>query len=403
MARDPFGRRRPRRLRRALMILAGLLAVAVLVVLLAGPRFVAGRLNPVTADEAWPVSEGARALHRRLVIGDLHADPLLWDRDLSGRRDEGHVDLPRLNEGNIAVQVFTTVTKSPRGQNYAANDTEAPDNITPLVIGQLRPVQSWFSLKERALDQAARLRALASDHPDQLRLIRSRGDLDGVLADRASGSRVIGAVLGMEGAHPLEGDLANLTVMDGAGFRLVGLTHFFDNELGGSLHGEDDLGLTDFGREVVEELTGRGMVIDLAHAGPEMVRDVLSIAGTRPLLSHTGIRSTCDTPRNLPDPLLQQIVSRGGIVGIGFWDDVTCDDDSPAGIARTIKAAVALLGDDAVALGSDWDGSVGVPFDAAGLPALTHSLLDEGLTEEQIAKVMGGNMIRYLREVLPPG
>lgn len=402
MARDPFGRRRPRRLRRVLLILAGLLVLAALAVLLVGPRFVADRLNPVTAEEPWPVSDQARALHQRLIIGDLHADPLLWDRDLTRRRGEGHVDLPRLDEGNVAVQVFTTVTKSPRGQNYSTNDTEAPDNITPLVIGQLRPVQSWFSLKERALDQAARLRGLAEAHPDRLRLIRTRADLDGVLADRASGSRVIGAVLGMEGAHPLEGDLANLTVMDGAGFRLVGLTHFFDNELGGSLHGQGGQGLTDFGREVVQELTGRGMVIDLAHAAPEMVRDVLSIAGTRPLLSHTGIRSTCDTPRNLPDPLLQQIASRGGIVGIGFWGDVTCDD-SPAGIARTIKAAIALLGEDAVALGSDWDGSVGVPFDAAGLPALTQALLDEGLTEDQIAKVMGGNMIRYLREVLPPG
>ncbi|WP_112874408.1 dipeptidase [Paracoccus endophyticus] len=389
-----------RLLRRILVWLVALAVLAAVVVAVFGPGFVAGRLNPVTAEESWPVSDTARTLHAGLVIADLHADPLLWDRDLSTRRDEGHVDLPRLDQGNVAVQVFTTVTKSPRGQTYSDNDTEAPDNITPLVIGQLRPVQSWFSLKERALDQAARLRRLAEDHPDQLRLIRSRDDLAALLSDRASGARVIGGVLGMEGAHPLEGQLSNLQVMESAGFRLVGLTHFFDNELGGSLHGASGAGLTDFGRQVVAELVRRRMVIDLAHASPQMVRDVLAIPGTRPMLSHTGIRAACDTPRNLPDALVQSIADKGGIIGIGFWEDVTCDD-TPRGIARSIKATIGLVGQDNVALGSDWDGSVGVPFDAAGLPALTQALMDEGLTEAQIAKVMGGNVVRYLGEVLP--
>ncbi|NWM25157.1 peptidase M19, partial [Escherichia coli] len=80
-------------------------------------------------------------------------------------------------------------------------------------------------------------------------------------------------------------------------------THFFDNELGGSLHGTSQAGLTPFGREVVEGLVARNMVIDLAHASPAIVREVLAIPGARPILSHTGIRSACDTPRNLPDDL----------------------------------------------------------------------------------------------------
>ncbi len=400
MARDPFGRRRGGRWRRVLAVVLGVVALAAVAFFAFAPGFVAGRLNPVTSETAWPLSDAARTLHRDLVIGDLHGDALLWDRDLSRRSTTGHIDLPRLDEGNVAVQVFSIVTKSPRGQNYDRNAADAPDNITPLVIGQLRPVQSWFSLKERALDQARRLRRLSEAHPDQLRLIRTRADLDGVLADRAAGSRVVGGLLGIEGAHPLEGDLSNLTVLDGAGVRVVGLTHFFDNEVGGSLHGTAGTGLTDFGRQVVAELMARHMVIDLAHASPQVVRDVLAIPGTRPIVSHTGIRSTCDTPRNLPDDLLKQVVAKGGIVGIGFWKDVTCTD-SPAGLARSIAAAVALLGEDGVALGSDFDGSVGVPFDAAGLPALTQALIDEGLSRDQIAKVMGGNMMRYLREVLP--
>ncbi len=391
-----------RRLRRIIFWLLLLVVVAGGMVLAFGPGYIADTLNPVDRSREWPVSEEARALHRRLVIGDLHADPLLWDRDLTRERSEGHVDLPRLDQGNIAVQVFTTVTKSPSGQNYDINSARTSDNITPLVIGQLRPVQSWFSLKERALDQAHRLNRMAEEYPDKLRLIHSRADLVTLLAERAGGSRVIGAVLGMEGAHPLEGDLANLTVMEGAGFRLIGLTHFFDNEAGGSLHGESDAGLTDFGRALVREMVDRRIIIDLAHASPQMVRDVLAMPGTRPIVSHTGIRSVCDNNRNLPDDLMRQVAAKGGIVGIGFWEEATCDD-SPAGIARSIVAAVELLGEDAVALGSDWDGSVPTTFDAAGLPALTQALIDEGMPEERIAKVMGGNMMRYLSETLPPG
>lgn len=391
-----------RRLRRIFLWLLLLVVLAGVVVLVFGPRYMADTLNPVDRSAEWPVSEQARALHRRLVIGDLHADPLLWDRDLVRERAEGHVDLPRLDRGNVAVQVFTTVTKSPSGQNYDSNSTETSDNITPLVIGQLRPVQSWFSLKERALDQAHRLNRMADENPSNLRLIHSRADLDQLLAEREGGARVIGAVLGMEGAHPLQGDIANLTVMEGAGFRLIGLTHFFDNEVGGSLHGESGAGLTDFGRELVQEMVDRRIIIDLAHASPQMVRDVLAMPGTRPIVSHTGIRSACDNHRNLPDDLMRQVVAKGGIVGIGFWEEATCDD-TPAGIARSIKAAIEVLGEDAVALGSDWDGSVGTPFDAAGLPALTQALIDEGVPEDRIAKVMGGNMMRYLAETLPPG
>ena len=160
-------------------------------------------------------------------------------------------------------------------------------------------------------------------------------------------------------------------------------------------------GLADFGRQVVRGMIERGMVIDLAHASPQMVRDVLAMPDTVPILSHTGIRGHCPSPRNLPDDLLQAIAERGGIIGIGYWTDVNCGA-RPADIAASIRAAIALLGEDHVALGSDYDGAVDAPFDAAGLPALTQALMDEGLSEARIAKVMGGNMMRYLSDHLPP-
>ncbi|KGJ05040.1 Zn-dependent dipeptidase, dipeptidase homolog [Paracoccus halophilus] len=391
-----------RMIRRIFLWLLALAVPAAAAVAIWGPAFVESRLNPLTMPaEGWPVSPEAQELHNRLTIGDWHSDALLWDRDLLERVDRGHTDIPRLIEGNVALQVFTTVTKSPRGQNYSQNAADAPDNITPLFIGQLRPLASWFSLKERALVQAAALRRAAERAPDDLMLIRSAEDLQTLLDARRNGAKTVGALLGTEGAHPLEGEIANLQVLYGAGFRVIGLTHFFDNELGGSLHGQGgaDSGLTDFGRAVVAEMIRKRMVIDLAHASPQMVREVLEIPGARPIISHTGIYSRCATPRNLPDDLVRAVADKGGLIGIGYWSDVVCGR-TPGAVAQTIAAAIDLVGEDRVSLGSDYDGSVNAPFDAAHLSALTQALLETGLTEDQITKVMGDNMMRYLAEVL---
>lgn len=392
-------------LKRILAGLAVLLVLGAAAFFVFAPSQVERALNPLRMPaEGWPVSPEAQALHDRLVIGDWHSDALLWDRDVLDRADRGHTDVPRLLDGNVAVQVFTTVTKSPRGQNYDGNSADAPDNITPLFMGQLRPVRSWFSLRERALVQAEALSRATEDAPDRLRIIRTRADLQAVLEARAGGQRLLGALLGSEGGHPLEGDIANLDVLHDAGFRLMGLTHFFDNELGGSLHGEggSGAGLSDFGRQVVDGMIRRGMVIDLAHASPLMVQDVLAIPDARPILSHTGIHGHCDSSRNLDDDLVRRIAAKGGMIGIGFWSDVVCGA-TPTHIAQSIAAAIDLVGEDHVSLGSDYDGSVGVPFDAAHLAALTQALMDEELSDAVIAKVMGGNMTRYLSETLPEG
>lgn len=387
-------------LRKFAYFLIAVIAIAATGFFIMAPSIVEEGQNRLTQDGAWPVSSQAQALHDRLQVADWHADTLLWDRDLTVRADRGHVDLPRLAEGNVAVQIFTTVTKSPAGQNYEENATDARDNITLLVFGQLRPIETWNSLLARGLDQAARLQATADEHPDMLHFIRSAADLDAALATRADGRQPIAGILGAEGAHLLEGDLGNLDLIDAAGFRVVGLTHFFDNELGGSLHGDRDAGLSDFGGRVVAGLEQRQIIVDLAHASPAMVRDVLDMAQRPVIVSHTGIYSHCETVRNFPDELMVEITQRGGLIGIGFWEDVTCDA-SPNGIASAIMAAIDVVGVDHVSLGSDYDGAVEVAFDVSELAAVTHALLEEGLSEADIAAVMGGNTIRFLREYLP--
>ena len=389
-------------------ILAGIAALALIGVLglvTLGPGWVERQRNAIAPGGPWPVSAEAQALHGDLVIGDWHADTLLWNRDLLERGRRGHVDLPRLQAGNVAVQVFTAVTKSPAGQNYEANAPDAFDNITPLAMGQLWPPRTWGSLLERALYQAERLHRAAEASGGDLAVIRTRGDLEAVLSAREGGAAQVGAVLGIEGAHALEGDLASLDALEAAGYRLIGLTHFFDNEVGGSLHGQGNAGLTEFGRALVAEIEARGMVLDLAHASPRMVEEVVAATDMPLVLSHTGIRSHCETPRNIPDPLMQAIAASGasaggGVIGIGFWADVTCDD-SPEGVAGAILAAIDVVGEDHVSLGSDWDGSVTVGFDASELAALTHALMAAGLSEAQIRKVMGENMLRVLRARLP--
>lgn len=262
-------------------------------------------------------------------------------------------------------------------------------------------MRTWDSLTERALYQAERLHGFAEASDGHLRVITSEAELDALLTDRAEGQQVVGGLLGIEGAHPLAGDMANLDRLQAAGYRLVGLHHFFDNALGGSLHGQANAGLTAFGRDVVDQVVARGLVLDLAHSSERVARDVVAMTDIPLVVSHTGLRSACDVHRNFPDDLMAEIVANGvdqggGVIGIGYWADVTCDD-SPDGVARVIMAAIAALGEDHVSLGSDFDGSVATAFDTSELAALTDALLRAGATEAQIGKVMGGNLLRVLR------
>lgn len=378
-----------------------LLVLGVVFFFVFAPAVIERGRNPVTEHIPYPVSEHAKRLHQSLTIGDWHADSLLWNRDLLQRSKRGHADFPRLRAGNVAFQVFTAVTKSPKGQNYDHNHGDALDNITLLAIAQRWPLKTWDSLLERALYQAQKLRDFEKAAPDQIKIIRRIRDVDDVLALRRQGKPVIGGLLGIEGAHPLEGNIKNLHQLVDAGYRLIALQHFFDNALGGSLHGIGNQGLTQFGRDVVREVEQRNLILDVAHSSPQVVRDVLAITNVPIVLSHTGIYSQCQTKRNIPDSLMQKIAAAGGVIGIGFWGDVTCDD-TPSGVAKVIRAAIDLVGEDHVALGSDFDGAVQTGFDASELPALTHALLAQGLTETQIRKVMGENFLRILRQRLAP-
>lgn len=361
------------------------------------PNRVESSMNIVLPHEPYAISEDAQRLHDSLFIADLHSESLLWKRDLTQESDVGHMDLPRLREGNVALQVFSATTKSPSGLNYERNAADS-DDITLLAVASFWPPRTWFSIYERAAFQLDSLHDLARG--GELIVVKSRQDLEELIARRRGGEPVIGGVYLIEGAHPLEGDLENLDRLFAKGLRIAGLTHFFDNELGGSLHGISGEGLSEFGRAVVRRADELGVIIDIAHASPAMVEEFLALSGSPFILSHGGLAGVCDTPRNLPDELMRRVAERGGLVGIGYWDGAVCDA-SPEGIVRSIRYAVDLLGVDRVALGSDFDGTITTAFDTGELAILTETMLRAGFTEDEIRKVMGENVRRFLLENLP--
>jgi len=347
----------------------------------------------------YAVSARAHALHERLFVADLHADSLLWSRDLLARGARGHVDVPRLIEGGVALQAFTVVTKAPRRMNIERNDDRS-DQITLLAVAQLWPPRTWTSFMQRALHQARRFDGAARDSGGRLVPIRSAADLRAYGEKRGRERAITAGLLGLEGAHVLEGDASNLDTLFAAGFRMMSPAHFSDTDVGGSAHGTRKGGLTALGRDVIRRMERQKMIVDLAHASDRTIDDVLAMA-TRPVVvSHAGVRGTCDNRRNLSDGQLRAIARNGGVVGIGYWPTAVCGDDARA-IARAIRHAVAVAGIEHVGLGSDFDGAVTTPFDATGLPLVTEALLAEGFAEEDVARIMGGNVLGLLERALP--
>jgi membrane dipeptidase len=387
------------RLRISILLILGLVLVALALFLHFMPAYIDSSQNVVTDHAPYKLSDKAKTLHKGLVIGDLHSDALLWKRNLSKWGNRGHTDFPRLRAGNVAIQVFPTVTKSPSGQNYIENSSDT-DMIALLAKIQLWPYRTWNSLSERALCQAERLHRYEERAPQEVKVIRTKADLEAVLASRKNGSQTLAALLSFEGAHALEGDLANIDRFFDAGFRLMELHHFFDNELGGSLHGQSKKGLSTLGREMVGQMDNKEIIIDVAHSSEKVVEDVLALVSSPIIVSHTGLRGQCDSPRNISDALLKKVADRGGLIGIGFWDGAICDP-SPEGIVVAIRYAIDTLGVDHVALGSDWDGTTTVTFDASELSILTETMLAQGFSEEEIRKVMGENLETFLLMNLP--
>ena len=322
-------------------------------------------------------------VHRAAYVADAHADSLLWNRDLTLRSSEGQVDFPRLREGGVKLQCFTLVTRG----------FPVVGGIKAFTALHGWPAHARASESTRASWQIDQLERYCAGSIGSASIARSAADLsDNERAGRLS------AVLGVEGAHVLEGDLRRLEQLRARGVRFVSLTHLMHNEAGGSSFPlASKRGLTGWGRELLAEMARLDIALDLAHASPKLVEDSLSV--NLPIFcSHTGLASATKSWRNMADEHVKAIAQRGGVVCVIFATNYL-GGRRLENVVKHILRALEVAGEDAVGLGSDFDGMVGMPRnlrDASDYPLVTRALLEQGLDRRVVAKVLGGNLRRFL-------
>jgi membrane dipeptidase len=329
------------------------------------------------------------ALHRRVAVADGHADSLMWNRDLTQASDEGHVDFPRLKEAGVKLQCFTIVTRG----------LPVIDGFSLFARRHHWPAHARKSEWTRTTFQIDRMAHFCRESDGVASIAGKAAHLD---ANLAAGR--ISAVLGIEGAHAIEGQVDRVATLYERGVRFMSLTHLANNELGGTstpLFGNKPL--TQLGRDVLDAMGAVGMAVDIAHASPAMLPEVLKHAKARPFCSHAGVSGATPMWRNLTDETLNAVADRGGVVGVIFAPQFI-GGKTLTHVAKHIEHAVNVMGEDGVALGSDFDGMIPLPQgmrDVRDLPKLTQVLVDRGLPVRVVEKVLGNNFRRFFGELLP--
>jgi len=247
----------------------------------------------------------------------------------------------------------------------------------------------------RQLDCA---RALADKHADAIVLARTAED---IRAARAGGRLAL--FLGVEGSYAIDDDMdAGVARLAEAGVRFLGPLWERDSRAGTSCRtpAARDSGLTDHGRALVARCNDAGILLDVAHASKKTFWDMVECSRTPPFSSHSGASGVHPHARNLDDDQIRALAERGGIVGVIFVSPylggMFCTLERAA---DHIEHVASVGGEDCVALGSDFDGFMVLPRglrDAADLPRLTELLWRRGWREPRLAKLLGGNALRYL-------
>lgn len=363
--------------------------------------------------------EKALEIHNSFpFVADLHADTFLWPHRgsiLESTLPFGYVDVPRMIEGNVGLQTFATVTQVPAMQNFDFNS-----NITDIAgllhFAQQYPSNSWLSSYYRSIAQGQRLQQTADDSNGKLIFVKTKKDLELLIEQRKNGKKVVGGLFSIEGAQSFEGDVSKVDGLFNVGVRMFGVSHFVDTLFGGSAHGVEKYGITEFGKKSLRRAVELNMIIDLAHSSRNLFFDIVNIIKeyrkeieesknptfNKPILivSHTGVKGMVDSPRNLDDTQLKAIADVDGVVGVTFFKDAIGDVSVPT-IIKTIKYVVDVIGADHVALGSDFDGSVRCGIDSRHFSHLTHQLLEAGFNAIDAEKIMGGNVRRVFEKMLP--
>ncbi len=378
----------------------------------------------------------ARAIHRSAIVIDTHADTPgrfvdeNFDLATNTPVSEGHFDLGKVREGNLGAEFFS-IWVDPR-------------------------IKTGYT--KRALDMIDSVYEQARLHPHEVVMAYSAED---IVKARTGPNKRLAALMGVEGGHAIENDIRVLRDFYRLGVRYMTLTWMNTNEWADASGDVNDTtiqhhnGLTDFGKQIVLEMNRLGMMVDISHVSDKTFEDAIAVSKAPVIASHSSARALTDHPRNMTDDMLREVTKNGGVVQVNFncgfiardpdynkkvkaFQDAHPDlvkqqeelekqleqDHSPetkakleqvdtqlkAGTPRPplsdlidhIDHIAKVAGIDHVGLGSDFDGIPCTPQgidSVADLPKITEALVDRGYNEEQIHKVLGGNLLRVFRDV----
>jgi membrane dipeptidase len=367
------------------------------------------------------VSPPDRHFHEELLVLDTHLDvPSRFGRDgwdlgdlHRYAEDNSQVDLPRMAQGGLDGGFFVVYT--------------AQGDLTPA---------GYAAARDAALARTMAIHRMLGAHRDRIALVTTADEAERAVRE---GRRI--AFLSMENSWPLGEDLSLLETFHRLGLRMAGPVHSRTNQLADSTTGEARWrGLSPLGRRWVQEMNRLGMLVDASHASDAAFDQMLALSRTPIILSHSGPRAIFDHPRNLDDDRMRRLAAAGGVMFINSiflvrhdtsaerdaiqarqerWavlspderrqllaDKAALDAQRPYTTAdfdlfmRSLLHAVRIMGADHVGLGADWDGGGGVVGmeDVSLLPRITARLRREGIADADIAKIMGGNLMRVLRQ-----
>lgn len=392
-------------------------AMLLVTILLCGATVIAVSMS---ADA---ISEKARKIHFASLIVDTHDDTtqrfLDGKFDLAPRDSSGSIDIPRMKEGGLGAIFFSI---------WIPSKVTGPQAV------------------KRALDQIDAVREQVRRHPDKLALATMAAEVR-----EAHKQGKVAALMGVEGGHMIDNDLAALHTFAALGVRYMTLTHTGNTEWAdASTDKPAHNGLTDFGKDVVREMNRLGVMIDISHVSDKTFYDALEVSKAPLIASHSSCRAICDAPRNMTDEMIRALAAKGGVMQINyhvgflsqeFRNAEKADPKLNEGIATEVHKrcgeneacqliegdritreyvaqgklprvewtkiiehidhAVKIAGADHVGLGSDFDGA-NMPFgmeDATRLPQITEALVRKGYSENDIRKILGENTLRLMAEV----
>jgi membrane dipeptidase len=372
-----------------------------------------------SADE---IAERARKLHFSSIVLDTHDDTTQRffspSYDLGKRNPDGHVDIPRMREGGMNAIFFSIW-------------------IDARIMGP--------TAVEKALDQIDAVHENVRRYSNDLVFCRTAEEVRG-----AHEQGKIAVLMGVEGGHMMGNDIRVLRIFGDLGVRYMTLAHFYNDEWADSSTDKPaHNGLTDFGKQVVREMNRQGIMVDISHVSDKTFYDALEVSKAPLIASHSSCRALCNHVRNMSDQMIKDLAAKGGVIQINYeksfldqaykdaYDKATngagvvaalsqavkkCGGDSECArraetafeqeltaegklphvswekIIEHIDHVVKLVGPDHVGLGSDFDGA-SMPDgmeDCSHLPEITEALMRKGYSDENIRKILGGNLLRVM-------